>query len=157
MPERAKLWVFAADRQLSDAEADALLREMQAFTHAWMAHGHPVTASCQLKYGQFLFIAADEASLPSGCATDEMTRRVRMLGETFGVEFLGMPRVQYRSGDAIVSTSRMEFADLAKAGTVDSSTVVFDNTVPTLADLHAGKWETHAKQSWHAKAFDFVR
>jgi hypothetical protein len=157
MPERAKLWIFAADRTLSDAEANALVREMQSFVHSWTAHGHPVTASCDMRYGQFLFIAADEASLPSGCATDEMMRRVRILGETYGVEFLGMPRVQYRSEDSIVNTSRMDFGELAKTGAVDSATVVFDNTVPTIADLRAGKWETHAKQSWHAKAFDFVR
>jgi hypothetical protein len=157
MPERAKLWIFAADRQLSAAESDALVREMQSFVHTWLAHGHPVTGSSELKYGQFLFIAADEASLPSGCATDEMMRRVRMLGESFGVEFLGMPRVHYRLGEAIATTSRQDFADLAKTGTVESSTVVFDNTVPTIADLRAGKWELPAKASWHAKAFEFVR
>jgi hypothetical protein len=157
MPERAKLWIFAADRRLSAAEADALIHEMQSFVHAWLAHGHPVTGSCELKYGQFLFITADEASLPSGCATDEMMRRVRMLGESFGVEFLGMPRVQYRVGDSINTTSRSDFAELAKNGGVESSTVVFDNTVPTMADLRAGKWELPAKASWHAKAFEFVR
>lgn len=157
MPERAKLWIFAADRPLPTAESDALAREMQSFVQSWLAHGHPVTGSCEMRYGQFLFIAADEASLPSGCATDEMMRRVRMLGETFGVEFLGMPRVQYRAGERIVTTSRMDFGELAKAGSVERSTVVFDNTVPTIAELRAGKWELPAESAWHAKAFEFVR
>ena len=82
LPDTARLWIFAADRKLSDAEADALVREMQGFVHAWMAHGIPVQGGVAMKYNQFLFITADESSLPSGCSTDEMMRRVRGLGET---------------------------------------------------------------------------
>lgn len=157
LPEYSRLWIFAADRQLSDAEAEMLVREMQAFVQTWLAHGTPVTGSCTMKYSQFLMIAADESSLPSGCSTDEMTRRVRMLGETYGVEFLGMPRVQYRLDDKLLTLPRMEFGELAKTGSVDSDTIVFDNTLTTIAELKAGKWETTAKASWHSQAFDFAK
>jgi hypothetical protein len=155
LPDHSKLWIFAADRPLSDAEAMALVNEMQGFVQTWLAHGMPVTGSCQMKYNQFLFIAADESSLPSGCSTDEMTRRVRLLGETYGVEFLGMPRVQYRTNGSVNTVSRIDFGELAKQGTVDSSTIVFDNALTAVADLRNGKWELPAKSSWHAKAFEF--
>jgi hypothetical protein len=155
LPDPSRLWIFAADRTLSDAETAALLNELQGFIHTWTAHGEPVTGSCEIKYNQFLFIAADESSLPSGCSTDEMTRRVRMLGETYDVEFLGMPKVQYRVNNAIQTIGRMDFGELAKNGSVDSSTVVFDNTILKLADLRQGKWEVPVKMSWHFKAFDF--
>ncbi len=157
LPEHSRLWIFAADRQLSDPEAEMLVSEMQAFVQTWLAHGTPVSGSCTMKYNQFLMIAADESSLPSGCSTDEMTRRVRMLGETYGVEFLGMPRVQYRFGDKLLTLTRVEFAELAKTGNVDSDTIVFDNTLTMIGDLRAGKWETAAKLSWHSQAFEFTK
>ena len=157
LPDSSRLWIFAADRPLSDAEAQMLVSEMQGFVQTWLAHGMPVTGSCEMKYNQFLLIAADESSLPSGCSTDEMTRRVRVLGESYGVEFLGMPKVQYRRNGTIETTSRMDFSELAKNNTVDSSTIVFDNTLTLLADLRNGKWETEAKTSWHSKAFEFQK
>ena len=157
LPDGARLWIFAADRELSAAEADMLLREMQAFVSTWTAHGMPVTGSCMMQYNRFLFIAADESRLPSGCSTDEMTRRVRVLGESYGTEFLGMPRVQYRAGDGIASVPRSEFDSLASGGSVGADTIVFNNTLTVLGDYRSGKWELPAEASWHKQAFTFVR
>src|SRR5437016_5155211 len=114
LPDSSRLWIFAADRALSDSEADMLTREMQTFCSSWLAHGESVTGSAKMMYNQFLLVAADEATFPSGCSTDEMFRRVRMLGETYGVEFFGMPKVQYRENGSIVSIPRNEFAEKAK-------------------------------------------
>jgi hypothetical protein len=36
---------------------------------------------------------------------------------------------------------------------VGEDTVVFDNTVATVGDLRAGKWERPFRDAWHAKAF----
>ncbi|MDP4221212.1 MAG: hypothetical protein Q8916_00600 [Bacteroidota bacterium] len=156
LPDSSRLWIFAANRALSDAEADMLTREMQTFCNSWLAHNTPVTGSAMMKYNQFLFVAADAASFPSGCSTDEMMRRVRILGETYGVEFFGMPRVQYRENGTIRSINRSDFEESAKGGKVTSETKVFDNTLTTLKEFREGKWELSAKNTWHARAFDFV-
>ena len=155
LPDHSRLWIFAADKPISEQEAAALTNELQGFVQTWLAHGMPVTGSCQMQYGQFLLIAADESTLPTGCSTDEMTRRVRMLGESFGVEFLGMPKVYYRAGEDIKTIGRFEFGDLTKNGTVTTNTIVFDNTLTKLGDLRSGKWEVPAAGSWHSKAFEF--
>jgi hypothetical protein len=42
---------------------------------------------------------------------------------------------------------------MARDGAVDGGTVVFDNTVATVGDLRAGRWETEMRNAWHAKAF----
>src|ERR1041384_7811313 len=94
LPDSSRLWIFAADHALSDAESEMLEREMQSFSGSWLAHNEPVTGSAKMMYNQFLLVAADESTFPSGCSTDEMFRRVRILGETYGVEFFGSPRVQ---------------------------------------------------------------
>ncbi len=110
-----------------------------------------------MMHNQFLLVAADESTFPSGCSTDEMMRRVRMLSETYGVEFFGMPRVQYRENGSIHSILREDFSEIAKSGSVTSATKVFDNTLTSLKEFREGKWELMAKDSWHARAFDFVK
>lgn len=157
LPDSSRLWIFAADRKLGEAEAEMLTREMQAFCNSWLAHNEAVTGSAMMMHNQFLFVAADESTFPSGCSTDEMMRRVRMLGETYGVEFFGMPRVQYRENISIHSVPRNEFGEIAKSGKVKSETQVFDNTLTSLKEFREGKWELAAKDSWHARAFDFQK
>ncbi len=155
LPDSSRLWIFAADHHLSDAEADMLSREMQSFCNSWLAHNSPVTGSAKMMHNQFLFVAADDTTFPSGCSTDEMFRRVRMLGETYGVEFFGAPKVQYKTGDGIQSVGRFEFGEIAK--NISGDIIVFDNTITTLGDFRRGKWELPAKNSWHAKAFEFAK
>ena len=157
LPDSSRLWIFAADRKIGDAEAEMLTREMQSFCNSWLAHNSPVTGSAMMMYDQFLLVAADESTFPTGCSTDEMMRRVRMLGETYGVEFFGMPRVQYRENGSIHSMGRNDFSEIAKSGAVTTATKVFDNTLTSLKEFREGKWELAAKDAWHARAFDFVK
>jgi hypothetical protein len=156
LPLSSRLWVFAADREIAGAEKEMLMREMQGFVNSWTAHQASLEASCDLKYDRFLLISVNENMAgASGCSIDEMMRRIRTLGETYGVEFLGMPRVQYRTqGGGIRSVSREEFAKLAQVKEVSSHTTVFDNSITSLGDLATGKWELPAGSSWHARAFE---
>ncbi|MEP7233828.1 MAG: hypothetical protein ABI778_00910 [Ignavibacteriota bacterium] len=154
LPDSSRLWIFAADHALSDAEADMLTREMQSFCNSWLAHNSPVTGSSVMMHNQFLFVAADATTFPTGCSTDEMFRRVRVLGETYGVEFFGMPKVQYRSKDIVLSVDRFKFNEVANQLSPES--LVFDNTITSLGEYRSGKWELPANRSWHAKAFEFL-
>jgi hypothetical protein len=153
LPDSSRLWIFAADHSLTEAESEMLEREMQGFCASWLAHQSPVTGSAKMMYDQFLLIAADERTFPTGCSTDEMFRRVRVLGETYGVEFFGMPKVQYRENGNIRSIPRFDFDAVAK--NIPGDITVFDNTLTSLKEFREGKWEVPAKNSWHAKAFEF--
>jgi hypothetical protein len=61
--------------------------------------------------------------------------------------------VHYRLAGNVARANRAQFGALADAGTVTPDTVVFDNTVPTLGTVRAGKWETPAREAWHGRAF----
>jgi hypothetical protein len=151
LPSQARLWVFAADRNLSEAEAMQLLAETSAFLERWTAHNVALTAACKLAYDRFLMIAVDEATAgASGCSIDELYRRVRMLGETFGVNFMNNLSVYYRdAAGKITATTRGEFSDLAASGKISEDTTVFDNSITSIEALRSGKWELPAKDSWH--------
>lgn len=156
LPNNSRIWIFSSDRELSPAESEMLMVEIGSFLQSWTAHKVETLASAELRYNHFLIIGADEdVAKPGGCSIDEMTRRVRMLGESYGVEFIGKPRVDYRdTSGTIKSIPRSEFQRLVDNKEVGRQTIVFDNTLTTLSDLQNGKWELPASESWHVRAFD---
>ena len=154
LPESARLWIFASDRELNDAEGTRLLTEIDAFLDEWTAHRAHLTAARDWRYGRFLFIAVDEADAgASGCSIDALVREVQRVEQSFGVTLADRAPVLFRRGDAVERVSRGQFAQLVSAGDVSLDTPVFDNTVTTVGQVRAGRWETPAREAWHARAF----
>jgi len=156
MPDDARLWVFAAPRPLQPAEADALLARVDGFLEGWAAHGAPVLGARDLRHGQFLLVAADErATGVSGCSIDTLFHTLAEVEEALGTELRRTASlVLYRDASgAVRAAERAEFRRLAQGGEVGEDTVVFDNTVATVGDLRAGRWERPFRDSWHARAF----
>jgi hypothetical protein len=154
LPASARLWIFSASRPLTDHERPRVLAEVDAFIDQWTAHGTPLTAGRDLRYDRFVFIAVDaDAGPASGCSIDALARRMRQLGDVLDVELVDNSAVVYREGDAIARVSRERFAELVEAGEVALDSTVFDNTVTTVGDLRAGRWEVRAGDAWHRRAF----
>ena len=154
LPTDARLWIFAAERALNADEGERVLSETDAFIAEWSAHGVPLTAGRELRYGQFVLVGVDErAAGVSGCSVDALVRRMQRLGDVLGVELVNNAPVLYREGEMIHRVSRERFAELAASGTVSPNTRVFDNTLTRVGDLETGKWEVKAVDSWHGRAF----
>jgi hypothetical protein len=154
MPPDARLWIFAAERPLSDMEQESLLAVVDEFLEHWAAHGAPLAAARDLRYERFLFVAVDESNAgASGCSIDAMTRVLAALEGQIGAELVNHGPVLYRAGDQIVRLDRAAFAERARRGEVAPETIVFNNTLSRVAELEGGKWEVPARDSWHARAF----
>lgn len=154
LPESARLWIYAADRQLDQAERAELLGAVDGFLAVWKAHGEPLTAARDWRHDQFLLVAVDESAAgASGCSIDSLVHTLGQLEQRLGLTLLDHGPVLFRRGNRIERLSRPEFAELARKGEVTADTVVFNNTLTRLVDLRAGRWETPARDSWHARAF----
>ena len=154
LPEDARLWIFAAARELSDPERARLLEEVDGFIDQWMAHNVRLVAARDWRHDRFLFVGVDEAAAGiSGCSVDALVRRMKLLQEELGVELVNHAPVLFRDGDAIQRVSRERFGELADTGAVSLNTSVFDNTLARVGDVRAGCWEVRAADSWHARAF----
>lgn len=154
LPDEARLWIFAADRALTVAERETLVRAVESGLAAWNAHGSPVRWGHRLEHDRFFMIGVDESATSlSGCSIDNATRRIRDVETSLGVAMLDNGRIFYREGDVILRATRADFGALARAGRVTGDTIVFNNVLATVGDLRQGSWEVPMKRSWHAEAF----
>ena len=154
LPEHARLWIFAAQRELDDPERARVLEEVDRFIDQWTAHNVPLTAARDWRQGRFLMIGVDEeAAGLSGCSIDALVRRMKVLQEELGVELVNNAPVLFKNGGTIERVSRERFAELVEAGAVSLETPVFNNTLTRVRDLRAGCWEVRAEDSWHRQAF----
>ena len=143
-------------RTLNAHESAALLERADAFLERWAAHGAPVLGARDFRHGRFLLIASDErATGVSGCSIDSLFHTLADVEAALGTQLRGSSaRVFWRDANGEVrSATRPEFRALAAAGQVSDATPVFDNTVATVGDLRAGRWETRFGDAWHARAF----
>jgi hypothetical protein len=154
LPDQSRLWIFASDKPLPSEHVSEFESRLTAIVDAWRAHGKALAAAAEVRYDQFVFVAADEnIEAPSGCSIDSLTREIVQLGREFGVNFLSATKVFYRNGAEIVATDRMAFKALIESGDVTLDTIVFNNTLTLLSELRAGSWEVPMRSSWHALAF----
>lgn len=151
LPDHSRIWIFPANRALSNAESAELLSILDTYLMNWEAHHVPVQAARELHNNQFLIIAANpDVTAPSGCSIDDMTRSITSLGAKFGVDFLGAMKVFYREGEDIRMVTRSQFRQRAESKAVTAETMVFDHSLTQLGELRKAKWERPAAASWHA-------
>lgn len=154
LPDEARLWIFASPTAITGAPAVRLLELVDGFLEGWHAHGHPVVGGRDWRYDRFLLVAADEAATGvSGCSTDALFKIFKGAEKELGITLLDGSLVWYREGEEIRSAGRGDFRERARAGGVTGDTFVFDNTVPTVGDVRAGRWERAAREAWHGRAF----
>ncbi len=156
LPDDSRVWVFTADAPL-DSEAAKSLRELlTTFLAQWTAHKLELSVSFEILHNRFVVIAADESfRAPSGCSIDALVHGMREIGTRIGVPLVDTPDVTWRTEDGVHGTNRAGFAQLVLSGVVTLDTIVFDRTIQSIGDLRNGSWEKSARDSWHARAFEF--
>jgi hypothetical protein len=155
IPDDARVWVFGAARPLTTEEQRRLRDHVDSFITQWAAHGAPVVGGGELRHDRFLLVAADErATGVSGCSIDTLFRTLGDLERELGISLRDSGTVFFRDTDgAVRAEPRAAFRKRALSGGVGPDTVVFDNTVGTVGDVRAGRWETPLARAWHARAF----
>lgn len=155
LPDDARLWVFAAAHPLDDTQQADLLAHVDDFIARWAAHGAPVVGGRELRHGRFLLVGADErATGVSGCSIDTLFRSLGDLETRTGVPLRDSSLVYWRdAGGDVQAAARPAFRQRVSAGEANADTTVFDNTVGTVGDVRAGRWELPMHASWHGRAF----
>ncbi len=155
MPDTSRLWIYMANRRLTDDEKEKTEKRLQAFIDTWQVHNEDLKASFLIKYKQFIIILVDENYREiSGCAIDKSVHLLQALEKELDIEFLNKLIVSFWEDDRIKTVGIKEFIDLCQKEIVHKDTIIFDNTIKTKAEL-AKYWQWYAIGCWTHKLLKF--
>jgi len=149
-----KIWIYQADRFLSDKEVEEISASLHAFVETWAAHGSALAGKGYIKYNLFLILEVDETQAGvTGCSIDSSVRFIKELEQKFDVNFFDRMKVSFKDATGTVRlVDRAAFEQLLKQGEVTADTIVFNNLIQQGEELST-KWEVPFKESWHSKVF----
>jgi hypothetical protein len=149
MPADARIWIYQANRKLSEQEISSISGRAKEFLETWTAHDNALRASFQLHYGYFLIIMIDKNyEQASGCSIDKSFHFIQKLEKEFNLTLLDRMLFAYKTKDTVRVSPKKEFSTMYSNGTLNDDTIVFNNMVETKGDLYK-KWEVPMRESWH--------
>ncbi len=151
LPDDSRIWIYQANRKLSDDEVQKIAEQTSEFLTQWTAHGTELEAGFEVKYNRFIVIGLNQANASaSGCSIDASVRFIQSLEKQFELDLLDKMNVTFYNGPYIAHKSLEDFKKMAKSRSVSPNTVVFNNLVNTKAEYEE-HWEVPAKDSWHSR------
>jgi hypothetical protein len=151
--ENSRVWVYQANKKLTDNEVNQIQSELDSFATSWTAHNHQLKAKGEVRYNRFIILTVDESQAgASGCSIDKSVHFIQYLEQQYGITLLDRFNLAYREGNEVQSAPRPAFEQLLKLGVINSNTIVFNNLVQNLRDFQT-KWEVPFKDSWHVQLF----
>lgn len=149
LPEHSRVWIYQANRLLSDSEVNEILENGNQFISTWSAHGADLKSAIEVKHNLFIVLAIDEqVAGATGCSIDKSVHFIDALGNKFGVDFFNRLNITYRVNDKIEMTTMSQFQDLLKSGELNSQTIVYNNLVQNLGEFNSN-WAGPLSDSWH--------
>lgn len=151
LPAESRIWIYQANRKLSDEEVSEIDKLTKDFLTQWTAHGAALEAGVEIRYNRFIVIGINQTNVSaSGCSIDASVRFIQSLEEKFNVDLLDKMNVTFYTGEFITHKPLNEFREMAKARAVNKNTIVFNNLVNTKEE-YLENWEVPAHLSWHGR------
>ena len=73
LPDSSRVWLFGAQRILTEIEEISIHRRLLDFIAGWQAHGKDLTADFCIIHRCVLVVVVDESKeAPSGCSIDKV-------------------------------------------------------------------------------------
>ena len=151
LPDHARLWIYAADRELTTEEVAALDKKIAEFASDWTSHRRDLDAFGGVWARRFLVLGVDEdKAAASGCSIDTSVRTVQKLGKELGVNFFEREIFFVLDGDDLVAYPKESFRAAYLRGDIHDDTTVLDPLVQTKAAAITG-FRKPLSQSWHRR------
>jgi len=151
LPETSRIWIYQANRSLTDKELGEIERSLDDFIREWTAHGTDLKAGYEIRYNRFIILGLDQTYVSaSGCSIDASVHFIQQLERKYGIDLLDKMNVSYKQGEFIAYKPLRDFKKMAKNKAVSKKTVVFNHLVTNKYE-YENHWEVPASESWHGR------
>jgi len=148
LPDSSRIWIYQSSRKFTSDELSIISEALSSFSNQWNAHGNPLRSSFDIRFDQFIILAADEDSnAASGCSIDDSVRVVKSLADKLGVDLFDRTRVAFKKDDNILAIPIVDLKSKYLEGVWSSQTLVMNNLIVTNGEL-LEHWMIPAEGSW---------
>ncbi|GAB4019362.1 hypothetical protein [Spirosoma koreense] len=156
LSDQARIWVYQANRPLTDGDVNTIEAALQPALNQWAAHGQPLLASAQVVENRFVIIGVDEEySLPSGCSIDSFVRIMQDMGRQLSsgpVDFFDRSAVILLPDGTLEAIALTGLKAAVATNALTPETTVFNTLVKTKTEF-AESWHIRAADSWLKRYF----
>jgi hypothetical protein len=150
-PDTARVWIYAADREIPNEIAIAINNKIIDFTKEWSSHQMALKATGGLLHKYFIvFVVDDGFNKPGGCSIDSSVHFVKSLGQEYGIDFFNRSIFYYLEKDSVKSIRQADLSDAVHEGKLSENTMFFDTLVQTKLEFQ-NNWLKPLRQSWHSR------
>jgi hypothetical protein len=148
LADHSRIWIYQSNRKFNSLELDIISEALTAFTERWSAHGIPMSASFDIRFDQFIILAADENSaVASGCSIDDSVRTIKELCQQFNIDLFDRTKVAFKRDETIVFVDLTDLKNQYESGTWNDQSLFFNNLISAKGDL-ISKWVVPASSTW---------
>lgn len=148
LSDESRVWLYQADRVLSDQEKDEMKVAIFDFVKHWTAHSKELLAYGNIFHNRILALFVDETLMgASGCSIDTSVKFVTQLGAHFKVDFFNRMLFSYLKDDIIYTVTQAELKAFYANGAINDSTLMFDNLVKNKGDF-LNSWLKPLEECW---------
>lgn len=154
LPDSARIWIHASDRDLSAEEQAGTIEALHAFIAGWSSHGRKVEGMASIVKNRFVIIGAYVPGGDiSGCGIDASVHALSGIAEEVGFGWAPALDVFFARDGRVEQADRIAFAEMASRGDVTPDTMVYDTSLTTLDQWRSEGFERLARTSWHGRVF----
>jgi hypothetical protein len=151
MAPESKVWIYQANRALTNEEVEAMKPMVQEFAEKWIAHGKDLLSQGTVLHNHFVVLMVDESRNPaSGCSIDTSTRFIRELELRFNVKFFDRLIVALWKDDSVRLMHKDDLLAAIASDEMSPETLMFNNLVMTKKEFE-DNWMVPVNRSWLAR------
>ena len=157
LPDTSRVWLYTANRVLTDAECNDVQTALTAFRGSWAAHGTPLRSDSTILLNQVVVLAVDEEpQIATGCSIDASVAALKSLNSAApslsDLDLMDRSWVVFHAQEEGTDWQRAKLHDfwaMRKAGAISDEVLILDSTVATIGELRASLIK-RLGDSWHA-------
>jgi hypothetical protein len=148
LPDTSRIWIYQADRILTDSEILLIESKLKEFVSGWNSHGANLVSAFTIKNRIHVILGTnEEISSASGCSIDKSVNTIKTIANELGVDFFNRNLVFYEKNNVLEKLNFFDFKKGIKSGELIANTHFFDNTITTKIQLKHN-WFVPVKESW---------
>ena len=149
MPDTARVWIYQAQKPLSNTTIESLKPELEQFITLWTSHNQALKAWGDILHNQFIVLMVDESQAgASGCSIDKSVAFIKNVEQATGTNLFDRLTFTYLEGEEVKTAHKDDFEQLYQKGEINDQTLVFNNLVKNKAELDQS-WKIALSDSWH--------